>query len=126
MIRHIDLNLFLMVVVVGLAMSNLYIYCRFGKEATDYYLRYGDEIYKLQWIDMLDENLKKIVLLIIQNAQRPLNYHGFNCIYLNLETFAKVRKQISISGGRKSFPYLFAVIKNCYQLLHDVQGRHQC
>lgn len=125
MIRHIEPNLFLMAIVVTIALANLYIYCRLGKEATDYYLRYADEVYKLQWIDMPGEDLKRIVLMIIQNAQRPLNYHGFNCIYLNLETFTKVRKHFSVKNGFKSFIFL-AVIENSFQLFHDVQDRHQC
>lgn len=127
MIRHLDPNLFLMAIVVGLAMGNLYIYCRFAKDATDSYLRYGDEAYKLNWVDIPDEDLKKTILLIIQNAQRPLNYHGYNFIYLNLETFYKVGEQMFNDFLRLLCPFfsLFAVNENSFKLFHDVQGLDQ-
>lgn len=42
-------------------------------------------------------HLQKYFILMILNAQRPIHYHGFNLIILNLETFLDVPTQFNIS-----------------------------
>lgn len=46
-------------------------------------------LYKMKWRKQ-PIKLQKYVLLMIQNMQQPIYYHGFNVAILNLGTFIKV------------------------------------
>lgn len=70
-------------------VSNLFVYCFFGKVATESYERMADSLYEANWQN-LDVDLQKYFILMIGNAHRPLFYHGFNFAILDLETFSKV------------------------------------
>lgn len=70
-------------------LSNLFVYCYLGKMVTDHFLAYADYVYNTNW-QKLPVNLRKFIILMIQNAQRPLYYHGFHVMRLDLETFTKV------------------------------------
>lgn len=82
--------------VSGLIMSlmNLFCYCFYGKSATEYYLHFADLLCESKWYE-LPVKLQKSLILTIANAQEPLYYHGFNIVYLNLETFTKVSDSIT-------------------------------
>lgn len=58
--------------------------------ATDNFEKMADCLYESNWPD-LPIHLQKYFILMIENTQRPIFYHGFNMIKLNLETFGKVR-----------------------------------
>lgn len=68
----------------------LFIYCYYGEAATNNYLNFADTVYEIDWFK-LPSNLKGFVILMIQNAQKPIYYHGFNIVYLNLTTFSAAR-----------------------------------
>lgn len=87
--RHPNLNIFTLFAVITIAMSNLFLYCYFGKSATDVYFKIGDRLYELDWTQ-LPIDLQKSLIIIIANCQIPLYYHGFGVVYLNLITFTKV------------------------------------
>lgn len=71
-------------------MSNLLLYCYFGKLASESYEKMCDCIFfKLNWYEFPIE-LQKYVIVMIANMQKPINYHGFGIINLDLETFARV------------------------------------
>ena len=72
-----------------IVITNLLIYCYLGKLATETYEKMSDCVYKMDWHELLID-LKKYFILLIKNMQKPLYYHGFGVIYLNLETFTKV------------------------------------
>lgn len=88
--RHPNLNIFTLLAVITVAMSNLFFYCYFGKSATEAFLKFGDRLFESKW-SKLPIELQKLFILAIAKAQRPLFYHGFNIIRLNLVTFTKVR-----------------------------------
>lgn len=73
--------------------SNLFIYCYFGKVATESYQHMADCLYSdSNWWELSVE-LQKYMLLMNANMQRLLYYHGFEVAVLNLETFSSVSKR---------------------------------
>lgn len=78
---------------VVVSTSLLFLYCFFGKLATDSYLRMGDLVYESNWQDIPVE-LQKYLILMIVNMQKPLKYHGFGIAVLDLITFTSVRQTI--------------------------------
>lgn len=61
----------------------------FGKMTTESYEKMAERLLESNWY-RLNLNLQKDFIVIIANMQRPLCYHGFGVITLNLETFGKV------------------------------------
>lgn len=57
--------------------------------ATDSYLNMSSYLYESNWLNLPIDLQKKLVLMI-GNMNRPLYYHGFGIVILELETFAKV------------------------------------
>lgn len=78
---------------VVVSTSLLFLYCFFGKLATDSYLRIGDLVYESNWQDIPVE-LQKYLILMIFNMQKSLKYHGFGIAVLDLITFTSVRQTI--------------------------------
>lgn len=74
--------------VIGL--SNLLVYCYIGYRASDYYISIGDLLYQSNW-HKLPIKYRKHFVLMIQDAQRPILYHGFKIIKINMGTFTNVR-----------------------------------
>lgn len=71
------------------SVSILFIYCYYGKIATDSYGGIADALYQANWQDLPIE-YQKYFIIMIANAQRPLYYHGFNVVVLDLGTFTTV------------------------------------
>lgn len=74
---------------ISVSASNLFLYCYYGKSSTEISLKYADYLYESNWIE-LPNDLKKYFILMITSMERPLFYHGFHVVRLNLETFAAV------------------------------------
>lgn len=92
--KHPDSNIGLIFVAGSVGTSNLFLYCFFGKLATDSFDNMAYCMYASKW-QALPINLQKYFILMIGNMQRPLYYHGFNVAYLNLETFCRVRNLLT-------------------------------
>lgn len=71
------------------AALNLFVYCYFGKIATDSFGKMADCLYEANWLGLSIE-LKRYFVLAIGNAHRPLFYHGFGIAILNLDTLTNV------------------------------------
>ena len=72
-------------------ISNLFLCCFFGKLTSESYACIADYLFDLNWHGMpLD--LQKYFIMMIANAQIPLNYRGYGTLEMNLQTFTKVRK----------------------------------
>lgn len=67
----------------------MFLFCYFGKFATDNFEQMANSLYEFNW-QKLPINLEKNFIIMIENAQKPIHYHGFNVVILNLETFTKV------------------------------------
>lgn len=75
--------------VILTSVSILFLYCFFGKIATESHSNIADCLIEANWIDLPVE-LQKSIMLMIASGQREFFYHGFGVIILNLETFTRV------------------------------------
>lgn len=73
------------------ATSSLFAYCYFGKLATDNFTKMADCLYESKWYES-SIKAQKCFVLMIQNMQKPLYYHGFGIAILNLKTFTDVSR----------------------------------
>lgn len=80
------------------AGSNLFFYCFFGQLAHESYMNLSDCFYNSKW-PHLAPDLQKIFVVLIAIAQRPLFYHGFGIIHLNLNSFNRVSEEILGNNG---------------------------
>lgn len=87
--EHLDKNVLTILAATTVSSSNLFIYCFFGKLATESYQKMADCLYESKWWELPVE-LQKYLLLMNMNMQRLLYYHGFEVAVLNLETFTRV------------------------------------
>lgn len=69
---------------------NLFLYCYYGKHATDSYAAFSDCLFECDWM-MLPIDLQKCFVPMIRSAQKPLSYHGYNMVDLNLKLFGQVQ-----------------------------------
>lgn len=76
-----------------MALANLFLYCYFGKVATESYQKMCIYLFESNWPD-LPADLQRFFIIMIANAQRPLYYHGFGFAMLNLETFTRMIKAV--------------------------------
>lgn len=68
---------------------NIFVYCYYGLMATESYEDMAQCLFESNW-RKLSVELQKYIILMIQNTQRSLYYHGFEIFILNLETYLKV------------------------------------
>lgn len=87
--EQVDFTLMTIIVVGTIGMSNAFIYCYFGKVATDSYKRMSDRVFEMTWRKQ-SVKLQKYFVLMIAYMQRPVYYHGFNVAIMNLHTFINV------------------------------------
>lgn len=87
--EHIDISLIILLIVVSVASFNTFLYCYFGKIATESYEKMADCLFESNWLE-LPVQLQKYFILMIGNSHRSLYYHGFGLAVLRLETFASV------------------------------------
>ena len=71
------------------ALSMLFCFCHFGKLTAECFEQTADCIYGISWYDLPLE-LKRYIFMMIENAQIPQYYSGFDFFILNLETCLKV------------------------------------
>lgn len=88
-LKHIDFHIVLVFGTFLDCMITLFVYCYFGRLATDSFLIMSDIMYECEWLN-LSVDLQKDLALVIGNMNRPLYYHGFGIAILNLETYARV------------------------------------
>lgn len=84
-----DITVLLVAFIVCIA--NPLMYCFFGQMATESYAKMAQCSFECNW-QQLPLDLQRYLVLMMANAQRPMVYHGFGCVTLNLETFRDVRK----------------------------------
>lgn len=93
-LHNFDLKFFnRMLVALFVGLSNLLFYCFFGKFATQSFEKIIKCFYEFNWMHLQNDQ-QKYVIIMIANAQKPVFYHGFGIVTLNLETFTKVSKII--------------------------------
>lgn len=87
--KHLSFNIVLVLMAVMISITDLLLYCFFGKAATESHQEIADCLFESNWLDMPIE-LQKYLILMIANIQKPLYYHGFGVANLDLETFKRV------------------------------------
>lgn len=92
-----DFDILILVEAGLIALFNLFMYCYFGRVATESFENMADTLYESNWRE-LPNGLQKYFILMIACMQQPLYYHGFNVAYLNLQTFCKVKALVNISS----------------------------
>lgn len=76
-------------VTTSFGLTTLFVYCYFGKLATESHENMADCLYEMDWRKQ-PVKIQKYYILMIQNMQQPLHYHGFHVAVMNLRTFIKV------------------------------------
>lgn len=89
-LQHLDFQIVSLIAAIIGGSANLYVFCNFGKLATDSYAKMAICLYESNW-RLLPVELQKYIILMIINMQIPLRYHGFGVAVMDLETFTKVR-----------------------------------
>lgn len=84
-----DFNVGFLTIVALSGTLQVFFYCYFGKLASESYEKIPNCLYKFNWYE-LPVNFQKYFTMMIQNAQKPIHYHGFGFIILELETFMQV------------------------------------
>lgn len=87
--QHPDFEVFVLFISIIVATGNVYLFCYFGKLATESFENTSNCIYISNW-QQIDITLRKYIILMIRSAQRPLFFHGYGMFVLNLETFTQV------------------------------------
>lgn len=87
--HDIDLNVVTLLLSTSINLSTLFLYCYFGDMASDSHKKISDCAYDMGWYK-LPIRLQKYFLLMIENMQKPLFYHGFGIVDLDLRAFIRV------------------------------------
>lgn len=125
--EHIDIGVFTIFACVVVGILSLFLYCFFGKLATESYAKMADCLYESNW-QILNVKCQKYFVLMIENAQEPLYYQGFGIAVMNLETFTKVSAIKKINSKQINSKWticnFFSVYEPCMVLLHDFQNNY--
>lgn len=81
--------MFILILNLFNGVLNLFLFCHFGKSATNSYEMLADCLYESDF-QSLPVELQKYFILMIADVQRPLCYDGYGLVILDLETFSKV------------------------------------
>lgn len=87
--RNLNADIIMVISNSSNGLLNIFIYCYFGKSATDSYAKMTDYLMQLEWYEY-PNGLQKYLILMIANTQTPVFYHGFNIAVLDLGTFTQV------------------------------------
>lgn len=90
-IHDFQLNFIITFMGVFISGGTLYLYCESAQLATDNLIQFGDEVFDSDWYKLPIE-IQKSFILIIANAELPINYDGLHMVDLNSPTFARVWK----------------------------------
>lgn len=126
-LKHPDFSIAILITGTILSVSMLFLFCFFGRLSTEKYEQMSDCSYESKWNELPIE-LQKFYVIIIGVGQRPLFYHGYGMIYLNLQTFTRVSKCELQSDHLNEYIHLLRLIfffsddKNRLLMVYDVQN----
>lgn len=106
-------------------MGTAFVYCYFGKMATDSYRNMSDRVFNMNWQE-LSVNQQKYIIVMIANMQRPLFYHGSGIVDMDLNTFINVNEIFKLNHHRliEQFYNISSAHQKSNKLLHDFQENH--
>lgn len=88
-IKHLDLSFFIMLMGIIASGWNLYLYCYFGHAVTECFTGIDYYVFDTKWYNQ-PLSFQKNLIVVIQNAQQPIRFHGFGLAQVNLITYCKV------------------------------------
>lgn len=88
-LQHPSFSICVLLIVVSVGLGNLFLFCFFGTLGTESFERMADYLYESNWFEM-PIRLQKNIIMMIQNAQKPIYYHGFGMAILQMGTFSNV------------------------------------
>lgn len=98
----------------------LYLFCYFGKLATESFSKMTDSLYEGNWQE-LSVDVQKYFILMIGNAQTLIFYSGFDIVVLNLGNFTSVNFELFYSYVKQRVIVFFiSVDQKGFFILHDV------
>lgn len=74
-------------------MYQLYRYCVSGTNLSDYSVSVSDTIYEINWM-VADTSIQKSFALMMQRAQRPIKLTAAKFVFLSLQTFTSVSRNV--------------------------------
>lgn len=95
-IQKLDYLLASVISTTSVGMLVLLFYCYYGKVATESYAKMPDCLFNMHWYG-LPIKLQKCFVLMIENMQKPIYYHGFEVATLDLGTFVQVILQFVLN-----------------------------
>ncbi|XP_031634736.1 odorant receptor 42b-like [Contarinia nasturtii] len=88
-LKRFDFSVGLLVSCGLVGVANLFLFCYFGKLATQSFEGMSDALYESDWPE-LSVRLQKYFIIMVGNTQKSIFYNGFGVAVLNLETFTNV------------------------------------
>lgn len=83
---------FIYLFVLLFNLLSLFVYCYHGDKSSECLEEIADLFYGFEWYTQ-NIKVRKMVVMLIANAQRPRHFHGFGVILLTLDTFTNVSIQ---------------------------------
>lgn len=90
-VQHLNFDAPFVILEIFICASQMFLYCYFGQLATDSFQNLDDFLFDLNWFNFSIEQ-QKCINLILLNSQKPLIYHGFGIVKLDLQSYTKVTK----------------------------------
>lgn len=87
--RDVNFEVIFLLLVASVALTDLFLYCYFGRVTTESYENMADNLFGCNWPDLPNE-LRQYFVIMIADAQRSCCYSGFKLALLNLEKFCSV------------------------------------
>lgn len=108
---------------------NLFLFCYFGKSATESFQSISNNAFEANWPD-IPAHLQRYFILLILNTSKPLQYHGFGVVTLQLETFSQVSAEplknylelIVLDRNFIFFHFIFPVCQCHFHVLFSIQN----
>lgn len=90
-LENVSVNICTVLLVAVIGISNLFVYCYFGKMSSESFERMAISLSEANWCSLPIE-LQKWFVIVIGMIQKPVCYHGLGrqFLNLNLETFNEV------------------------------------
>lgn len=88
-LQNLGYGVIILLIAIVSNISTLFVYCYFGKLATDSFSDMSYRLFESNW-QQLPLEMQKFFVLMIGNAQKTLHYHGLQIVRLDWETFTKV------------------------------------
>lgn len=87
--KDVNFEVVFLLLVASVALTDLFLYCYFGKLAAESYEQTAVCFFECDWLE-LPKQFRQYFIIMIANAQQPHCYAGFKLAVLNLDTFCTV------------------------------------